>query len=189
MDQAGYWWAYVVLFLCVTASWAGVPGIGSAAAGVAGVAASQGELNLALTILVTTVAGEVGGLLGYRIGARWGHEMMVRPGRHQAARVRMIERGERLYDRWGRLAVFVTPAIVSGTARMRIGQFAVWNLLASFVFAMAVVASAYGIGRVVTGNHGAEDIVVLLLGVAAGVVIYLVARRRHKNATPAAPPG
>ena len=29
-----------------------------------------------------------------------------------------MERGERLYARWGWLAVFVTPAVVSGTVKM-----------------------------------------------------------------------
>ena len=32
------------------------------------------------------------------------------------------------------LAVFFTPAIVSGTAKMQHGQFVLWNLLASFAF-------------------------------------------------------
>jgi membrane protein DedA with SNARE-associated domain len=43
----------------------------------------------------------------------------------------MVERGEKLYARWGWLAVFFTPAIVSGTAKMRPYQFALWNLLDS----------------------------------------------------------
>jgi hypothetical protein len=34
-------------------------------------------------------------------------------------REKMMKRGERPYARWGWLAVFVTPAIVSGTAKMR----------------------------------------------------------------------
>ena len=37
--------------------------------------------------------------------------------------------GERLYARWGFLAVFVTSVIVSGTAKMPPYQFALWNLL------------------------------------------------------------
>ena len=64
----------------------------------------------------------------------------------------MVERGEQAYARWGRLAVFFTPAIVSGTAKMRLGQFALWNLVASFAFAFAVAASTYGVGRLVSGN-------------------------------------
>ena len=123
VDIAGTWWQYVALFVAVAASWAGVPFIGATALGAAGVAASQGKLNLAFVVGVSTLAGEVGGLIGYAIGNRWGRQLLERPGKHQAGRQRMVERGERAYARWGRLAVFFTPAIVSGTAKMQHGQF------------------------------------------------------------------
>ena len=113
------WWQYLLLFLAVAASWAGVPLIGTAALGAAAVAASQERLDLAAVIAVAAIAGEAGGLGGYAIGRRWGRRLLERPGRHQARRKKMVERGEKLYARWGWLAVFFTPAIVSGTAKMR----------------------------------------------------------------------
>ena len=125
------WWQYLLLFLAVAASWAGVPVIGTAALGAAAVAASQGKLDLAAVIVVAVIAGEAGGLGGYAIGRRWGRQLLERPGRHHARREKMVARGEKLYARWGWLAVFFTPAIVSGTAKMRPYQFALWNLLAS----------------------------------------------------------
>jgi membrane protein DedA with SNARE-associated domain len=175
------WWAYVVLFLAVAASWAGVPFVGATALGAAGIAASQDRLNLALVIAVSTFAGEVGGLGGYAIGNRWGRELLERPGRHQAGRQRMVERGERAYARWGRLAVFFTPAIVSGTARMDIGQFAFWNLLASFGFALSVGASSFGLGRIVTGHYSAHDIATLLVGLGMGVAVTMLFVRRRRR--------
>jgi membrane protein DedA with SNARE-associated domain len=185
------WWQYILLFLAVTASWAGVPFIGATALGAAGVAASQGQLNLTLVVLVATVAGEVGGLLGYAIGNRWGRQVLDRPGKHQAGRQRMVERGERAYARWGRLAVFFTPAIVSGTAKMQHGQFVLWNLLASFAFAVSVGASSYGLGRIFTGHASPHDIVTLVVGLAVGalVTIVYVRRRRRQRAVAAEPSG
>ena len=56
------WWQYLLLFLAVAASWAGVPVIGTAGLGAAAVAASQQKLQLAAVIVVAVVAGEVGGL-------------------------------------------------------------------------------------------------------------------------------
>jgi membrane protein YqaA with SNARE-associated domain len=117
---------FIVLFVAVAASWAGVPFIGATAA-AAGAAASQISLNLPAVIIVVTIAGEVGELIGYAIGDRWGRELLGRPGKQQARRQKLIERGEQAYNKWGRLAVFLTPAIVSGTAKMRHGQFVVWN--------------------------------------------------------------
>ena len=62
------WWEYLLLFVAVAASWAGVPFIGATALGAAAVAASQGRLNLAVVVGVATLAGEVGGLIGYAVG-------------------------------------------------------------------------------------------------------------------------
>ena len=81
------WWQYLLLFLAVSASWAGVPIIGTAALGVAAVAASQGKLNLAAVIVVSVVAGEAGGLGGYAIGRRWGGGCWIVPaGTRRAGR-------------------------------------------------------------------------------------------------------
>ncbi len=177
----GTWWQYLLLFLAVAASWAGVPFIGATALGAAAVAASQGRLNLALVIGVATMAGEVGGLIGYAVGDRWGQLLLERPGKHQEGRRRMVEKGERAYARWGRLAVFFTPAVVSGTAKMHHGQFVLWNLIASFAFAVSVAASAFGIGRVVTGHTSLHDIVTLLVGLAVGALVMVWFVRHHRR--------
>jgi membrane protein DedA with SNARE-associated domain len=185
---ATHWWAYVLLAVAVMASWAGVPFVGTAALGAAGVAVSQGTLAAAPVVVVATGAAEVGGLIGYAIGDRWGRALLGRPGKHQAGREQVMARGEAAYARWGRLAVFFTPAIVSGTARMRHGQFVVWNLVASFAWVVSVTASAYGLGRIFTGHDTARDVAILLIGVAVGVVIMISVHRRHRGrgAAPAA---
>jgi len=183
-SSAGPVWEYLLLFLAVMASWAGVPGIGAAALGAAGVAASQGNLNLAAVVIVATVAGEVGGLIGYAIGVHWGRELVTRPGKHQASRERMLGRGERAYATWGRLAVFFTPAIISGTAKMKLGQFAIWNFIAAFAFSVSVAATAYGLGRVATGHHSPFDVATLVVGViVATLVIWTVHRHRRGKAS------
>jgi membrane protein DedA with SNARE-associated domain len=183
LDLVTTWWEYVLLFAAVAASWAGVPFVGATALGAAGGAASQGNLNLSLVLVVATVAGEAGGLVGYAIGLRWGRQLLVeRPGKHQAGRQRMVARGESAYARWGRLAVFFTPAVVSGTAKMKDGQFVWWNLVASLAFSISVAASSYGLGRLCTGNSSPRDIGTLVVGLAVGVLITVVhVRRRHRS--------
>jgi membrane protein DedA with SNARE-associated domain len=93
----------------------------------------------------------------------------------------MLVRGEQAYARWGRLAVFFTPAIISGTAKMKYGQFVLWNLLASLGFSLAVGASAYGVGRLATGHHSGRDVAVLVVGMAIGAVIVVWTVRRHRR--------
>ena len=178
---ASTWWQYLLLFLAVAASWAGVPAIGTAALGAAAVAASQDKLNLAAVIVVAVLAGEAGGLGGYAIGRRWGRRLLERPGRHQAGREKMEERGEKLYARWGWLAVFFTPAIVSGTAQMPPYRFALWNLLDSLGWSVAVAASSYGAGRLATGHHTWHEVAILIIGLCAVAIVAVVAVRRHRR--------
>ena len=178
---ASTWWQYLLLFLAVAASWAGVPAIGTAALGTAAVAASKGKLDLAAVIVVAVLAGEVGGLGGYAIGRRWGRRLLERPGKHQAGREKLVARGERLYARWGWLAVFFTPAIVSGTAKMTPYRFALWNLLDSLGWSVSVAASSYGVGRLATGHHTGGDIAILVIGLAAAVLVAITAVRRHRR--------
>jgi membrane protein DedA with SNARE-associated domain len=183
VDLADNWWQYLLLFVAVAASWAGVPFIGATALGAAGIAASQGTLDLPTVVLVATAAGEVGGLIGYAIGNRWGRELLERPGKHQAGRQRIVERGERAYARWGRLAVFFTPAIVSGTAKMHHGQFVLWNLVASFAFAVSVGASGYGIGGLFSGNTSPRVVGTLFVGIVLSAVVMVVhVERRRRSA-------
>jgi membrane protein DedA with SNARE-associated domain len=180
-SSTGVWWEYVLLFVAVTASWAGVPMVGSVALAAAAAAASQGNLNLALVIVLSVIAGEAGGLLGYYIGHRWGTQLLARPGKRQASRQRLMDKGEQAYAKWGRMAVFFTPAIISGTARMQLSQFALWNFFASVLFTLSVTATAYGLGRVTTGHHSGTDILILVFGLALSTWLTVLAVRRHRR--------
>ncbi len=180
-SSAGVWWEYTILFVAVMASWAGVPMVGSVALAGGAAGASQGNLNLEVVVVLSVIAGEVGGLLGYSIGHRWGTQLLARPGKRQASRQRLMDKGEQAYAKWGRMAVFFTPAIISGTAKMKFSQFALWNLFASILFTLSVTATAYGLGRVATGHHSTTDIVVLLFGLALSTLLTVLVVRRHRR--------
>ena len=146
------------------------------------VGASQGNLELDVVIIVSAIAGEVGGLLGYFIGDRWGTRILQRPGKRQVGRQKLMDKGEQAYAKWGLLAVFFTPAIISGTAKMKLTQFAEWNFVASLVFTLSVAATAYGFGRVATGHRSAEDILILVFGlVMSALLVFVMVRRHHRH--------
>ena len=170
---------YFLVFVGVTAAWAGVPFIGAVTAGAAGVAAADGRLTFVGAVIIVALAGEIGGLAGYQIGFKWGRQLVERPGKHRAYRVKMLSNGERAYARWGRLAVFFTPALVSGTAKMPHRQFAVWNLIDSIGFALFTIGGAYGLGKVLSGHHAARDLALLIASVGFGGLILLIVRRHH----------
>jgi membrane protein DedA with SNARE-associated domain len=176
-------WAYLAVFLLVAIGWAGVPAIGGAVIAGAAVLASQGQLDFGGVLIVSILATEAGGLAGYAIGIRWGRAMLNHPGPWLDRRQQALSAGEGLYAKWGRLAVFFTPVLVSGIVRMKYFQFVIWNLVAGAVYVLSVGPAAYGAGKVTSGQASLGAVGTLLWGIAVGVVAFLLARRyyrRHK---------
>jgi membrane protein DedA with SNARE-associated domain len=102
-----------------------------------------------------------------------------------------VAKGEAVYQKWGRAAVFVTPSIVSGALDMKFSQFAVWNFLAGTVFVVSVGAGAYGAGKLWSGHNDAASLGMLIGGVAvatACIVLVRVHSRRHRARLSAAAP-
>ena len=187
-------WAYLVLFIAAAAGYMGVPVIGTAVITAAAILASQGKLNIAAVLIVAALGCEVGGLGGFRIGYRWGRELVEHPGPALEWRKKAVAKGEEVYQKWGRAAVFVTPSIVSGVLEMKFRQFVVWNFLAGTVFVVSVGAAAYGTGKVATGQHDPVSLFMLVGGVAVAVGCLVVVRRhyrrhRARTATAVARPG
>ena len=68
--------AYLVVFVLMALSFAGIPAIGGAVVGWAAVLASQGKLNIVAVLIVAALGAEAGGLAGYAIGERWGRKLV-----------------------------------------------------------------------------------------------------------------
>jgi membrane protein DedA with SNARE-associated domain len=174
-------WAYPAIFGAVLIGWGGVPGIGGTVIAAATVAASQGKLNIAGVLVAAVLGVEAGGLAGYSVGSRWGRELLSHPGPLLARRQKVLTGGEALYAKWGRLAVFFTPCLVSGIARMRYSQFVIWNFLAGVVYVVGVGLTAYGAGRVSAGHHDPVSVGALIAGLVAAVAAVLLGRRYHRR--------
>jgi membrane protein DedA with SNARE-associated domain len=175
-------WAYLVVFAAAAAGYMGVPFIATAVIGTAAVLASQGQLNIVAVLVVAALGCEVGGLGGFRIGYHWGRELLERPGPALAQREKALAKGEQMYQKWGRAAVFVTPSIVSGALAMKFRQFVVWNFLAGTAFVLAVGPAAYGAGAISTGHDEAASVGMLVGGIAvAAACVILAARHRRRR--------
>jgi membrane protein DedA with SNARE-associated domain len=171
--------AYVVLYLAVAASWIGIPIVGAGALAAAGVLAGEGELNIWLVIVVATFASWTGGYVGYWLGGRAGSVVTDHRGRWQRQRQQMMAAGERVYRRWGRLAVFLTPTWVSGALRMPCGTFLVWNALAALLSTCIAALGAYGIGAALIGQLSARRGTLALAVAAVALAAVAVAVRRR----------
>src|SRR5579872_3873153 len=97
---------YPVLFAFVAAESAGglVPGETSLIA--AGALAGSGQLSLPIVIATAAAAAIVGDNIGYLIGRRELRRLFDRPGRWAKSRQRLVERGEKFFERRGAAAVF-----------------------------------------------------------------------------------
>jgi membrane protein DedA with SNARE-associated domain len=174
-------WAYLVIFVLVAVGWAGVPAIGGTVVAGAAVLASQGQLAIGAVLVVSILGTEAGGLAGYAIGRRWGRAIMNHPGRTLARRQRAVATGEALYARWGRLAVFFTPCMVSGIAKMKYSQFVVWNLAAGAVYVLSVGPAAYGVSKAATGERSLDSMGAVIAGVAVGAAAVVLGVRHYRR--------
>jgi len=182
-EQLGLW-AYLAVFVLMVVAFAGIPVIGALVVGWASVLASQGKLNIGLVLAVAMVGAEVGGMAGYRIGARWGRRLLERPGRWQERRRRMAARGERIFAKWGWLAVFLISTIVCGMLKMKYAQFLVWNFVVGAVYVLSVGPAAYGVGKVSASEQDAGSLAALLIGlaIAAGCIVLAARYYRRRRA-------
>ena len=175
------YWAYLGIFALVMLGWAGIPGIGATVLGAATVAASQGKLNITAVLIVAIIAVEFGGMVGYSVGIRWGRALLSRPGPLLARRQRVLTAGEAMYAKWGRLAVFFTPCMISGIAKMKYSQFVVWNFLAGAIYVVSVGLSVYGASEIATGHHDPVSVGSLVGGLAVGAAAFLLGRRYYRR--------
>ncbi len=174
-------WAYLAVFALMALTFAGIPAIGAAVVGWAAVLASQGKLDIGAVLIVAMLGAEAGGLAGYSIGDRWGRRLLDRPGRFQARRQQAVARAEGIYAKWGRLAVFFTPTIVSGLLKMKYSQFVVWNFVVGAVYVLSIGPAAYGAGKVSAGESDWGSLGALVAGLALAAGSTMLAARYYRR--------
>jgi membrane protein DedA with SNARE-associated domain len=173
---------YAGLALAAAASWAGVPGPGEAALVTAGILAAHHRLDLVSVVVSGWFGATVGGTGGWLAGRVAGRRVVTAPGPLLRQRRGAVERGDRLFARYGAVAVFFAPSWVAGMAGMRAAPFLVANAAAALVWAAALGAGSYAIGPVVldlVGDAGRIGLIVLAALIAGGVVAETRRRRRR----------
>jgi membrane protein DedA with SNARE-associated domain len=176
---------YPVLFAFVAAETAGALVPGETSLIVAAALASQGRLSLPLVIAVAAVAAIVGDNVGYVIGRKGLRRLIDRPGRWAAGRRRLVENGERFFERHGSAAVFFgrwlpgTRVVISwlaGADRMPWHRFLIWNALGGIAWATTIGSLAYVLGRSASGSLGAIG----FIGLGVAVVVWLINHIRRR---------
>jgi membrane protein DedA with SNARE-associated domain len=177
--------AYVGLFGLMLLAWAGLPVAGQPALVAAGVLAANKQLSLTTVLLVATAASAIGGCVGYWIGHKGGRKLITMRGPFHERRAHELDRGERLIDRYGPVAVLFAPTWVAGIFDMGWRKFLPWNLIASMVWTLVAGLGGYFFGPPVTNLLSTVNTLVLVsvgVGVVAVGAIYWLRRRRRADA-------
>lgn len=172
---------YLTVAAAAAASWFGVPGPGEPVLIGAGVLASRGRLDLASVILVAWAGATAGGIAGWVVGRRAGRTIVTARGPLLAARLRTVQRGERIFDRYAVIAILLTPSWIAGIHRVRSRVYQPTNVLAAAVWAAGIGVGSYLAGPAVIDwvkdfGTGTSVIVVALVVVAVGLEL----ARRHR---------
>jgi membrane protein DedA with SNARE-associated domain len=175
---------YTAIGLAAFASWAGVPGPGEGLLIAGGALAARHRLDIVQVELFAFGGGVLGGMAGWALGWRFGAAIATHPGPLFGLRQRGLRAGERFFDRFGPVAVFLTPSWVAGTHRVPPLRYTIFNALSC-----ALWAAGYGLTTYFAGPHVAEffgDIgvgatVALAVLVVVVAALALVRRRRRRG--------
>ena len=172
---------YVGLAFGPFVSSAGLPGPGEALLIAGAIIAAAGKLDIASVIAIAFAGSVVGGIVGWMIGLKAGRTMLTAPGPLYRARLRALERGDRIFHRKVAIAVIMTPAWVAGIHHVRSRIYQPLNVLAAALWALAVGLVAYYVGPSVAdfvGDLGLVALIVLGVILIGGIVFEIVRRRR-----------
>jgi membrane protein DedA with SNARE-associated domain len=193
LTQAGY--LALILFAFVEAC--SIPISSEITFGFAGVLAYQGHLNLALVIIIGTLAELAGSFTSYAIGRKGGRRAVERFGRYVLITQRDLDRAERFFAGRGAWAVTIArlvpllrafAGLVSGLIEVPATQFGVFNLIGTVIWASALSSIGYAVGGA-WGNvshylslGGYVLVLLVILPMAAVVLLRLREFRRERAA-------
>ncbi len=158
--------------------------------GFAGVLAYQGHLNLALVIIVGTLAELVGSYVSYAVGRIVERPTIERLGRYVLVTRTDIHRTERFMDGHGGWVIPVGRAVpvvrsftslVAGFVGVPALRFGVLNLIGTVAYVAAMSSIGYAVGP--AWNRVSHDLSLggyVIVGIiAAAIAIFVVLRLRE----------
>ena len=166
---------------------AGIPVSSEITFGFAGVLAYQGHLNLALVIIIGTLAELAGSYASYAVGRAGGKPLVHRLGHYVLVTESDVDRAEHFLEgrgAWaipvGRMLPFVRAftSIVAGLVRVPAIRFGILSLIGTVLYAAAVASVGYALGsawqRV---GHGLSVLGYVLFALTAVAIAGFIAYR------------
>ena len=196
LTSAGY--AALILFGFLEA--ACIPISSEITFGFAGVLAYQGHLNLALVIIIGSLAELAGSYASYAVGRVGGKPLVHKLGRYVLVTQSDVDRAERFLagrGSWavvvGRMLPFVRAftSIVAGLVRIPALRFGVLSLIGTVIYATVLSVAGYQLGHAWNSvSHGLTVVgYVLFAIVVVAIVGFVLYRLRQFRRESAQPPG
>ncbi|MBV9095965.1 MAG: DedA family protein [Streptosporangiaceae bacterium] len=178
LTSAGY--AALILFGFLEA--ACIPISSEITFGFAGVLAYQGHLNLALVIIIGSLAELAGSYASYWVGRAGGKPLVHKLGRYVLVTESDVDRAERFLagrGAWaipvGRMLPFIRAfiSIIAGLVRVPAIRFGILSLIGTVIYATVMSLIGYGLGS--AWHQVSHGLTVLGYVLAALVVIAIAA--------------
>ena len=171
---------FVGVALAAAASWIGVPGPGEPVLIAGGIWAAKGRIDIAELLVVAWAAATAGGVAGWLLGRRGGRALWTAPGPLHGTRVRSLAKGERFFERYGLLAIYLAPSWVAGIHGVRASRYLPANAASAVIWTLLVGLGAYLVGPPIEDVVSDAGLVGLaLLGVL--VVLFVVGERWRRR--------
>jgi membrane protein DedA with SNARE-associated domain len=182
---------YIVVATVVALESMGLPLPGEATLVTAAIyAATTHRLSIVFVVGAAALGAIVGDNIGFWIGHRFGHDLLVRYGRFVRIDARRMKLGQYLFARHGGKVVFfgrfvallrAVAALLAGINRMPWDRFLFFNAAGGVVWASTFGSGAYILGKGFERVRGPLAVGSLVIGVAAfaGTAWFL---RRHEAA-------
>jgi membrane protein DedA with SNARE-associated domain len=148
---------YLTVFFALMIENAGIPVPGETILLFASfLAFDEGSMRLPWIICIGIVACTTGDNIGYWVGRRGGRPLLERYQKLFRISDRSIERGERLFDRFGSITIFFARFVfgmriiagpLAGVLRMRWSRFALFNFLGAAAWVSIVSTIGYLFGE------------------------------------------
>lgn len=176
-------WGLIAIFITMTGESAGVPISSEIVVPLGGALASQGKLNFALVVLVSSAANLTGSLIAFYLTRRYGERVVLsRAGRWMGLSKGHLRLANRFFDRFGIWAVFVGRLLPivrtyisfpAGVSKMGYLWFSVATLAGAIPWNFVLAYAGFQLGQ--HWEVVATTMQPFVIPIAIGVVMLLVA--------------
>lgn len=157
----------------------------------AGILASQGHLNIFLTLTIVIVAAIVGDSAGYFIGSKVGPKLFTRPDSRFFSQKNLRE-AHIFFEKYGAQSIIFARFVpivrtfiptIAGVSNLSYKKFLTYNVLGGTLWGLVVTLLGYTLGRVIPNmDHYILPVVIVVMIVSfIPAVIHLQKRKRAKT--------